>query len=296
MSDPGTIFYMDEHRSCAKYSDKRSRGFRYLEIGTGGAIPSLEDQPLNYLFCILEGGVKVNCLGVPERLFKAGEMVLIAQGDSCSCQVVEDLRLLIFGFDIPSSDCDKMIFEDYAPLAESVEYDFSPTPIKRPLRSMLDLLVVYLQSGLNCMHLHELKHREFFLLIRGFYSRQEIARLLYPLLGRSLSFRNTILQNYRKASNINDLVQFTRLSRSNFFVRFKQEFGMTAKEWLAVRIKQDIMRLASNRRLSTKEIMHRLNFDSPQQFNRFCKANFGLPPTQLIGQIRDHLQRSDETV
>lgn len=295
MYNLSSILYADEHRSCSNYyCSKHSTGFRYVEIRKGEATPPLENQPLNYLFCILDGCVKINCQDMPDCIFQKSEMVLVPQGSESTCNVIEDLKLLIFGFDIPQSDCDKLIFEDYAPLAASIEYKFSPTPIKEPLRSMLDLLVIYLQRGLNCIHLHELKHREFFLLLRGFYSREEIARLFQPLLGKSLNFRNTILQHYRKAGSIADLISFSGLSRSNFFVQFKQEFGVTAKEWLAERVKQDIIRLASNRRLSTKEIMHDLNFDSPQQFNRFCRTNFGLPPTLLIGRIREQMLQGQE--
>lgn len=295
MQDLSTILYIDEHRSCSNYYlHKHRMGFRYLEFQKGEKTPPLDDQPFNYLFCVLGGCVKVNCLGTGEGIFREGEMVLIPQGSSCICQVIEELKLLVFAFDIPQSDCDKLIFESYAAQVESIAYRFSPTPIKAPLRSMFDLLVGYLQAGLNCIHLHEIKHREFFLLIRGFYAQQEIVQLFHPLLGKSLNFRNTILRNYRKASHITDLIRFTGLSRSGFFVQFKAEFGMTAKEWLAERIKQDITRLAANRRLSTKEIMYDLNFDSPQQFNRFCRTNFGLPPSLLIEKIREQMQPGQE--
>lgn len=281
------ILSIDEHRSCVNYlKDQNGTGFRYLEIKKSETL-DLDNLRLNYMFCVLNGRCIIQSDTCKPRDTRGGEMLLVPRTISCSVTVQQDVQLIVFGFDLPQNSCDRLIFENYAEYASQITYDASPQPIKEPLRIMLENIAYYLQAGLNCGHLHQLKNQEFFLLIRGFYTKQEIAQLFYPLIGKSLDFRNKILRNYSSSTSVAELIRNSGLSRSSFFVRFKQEFGMTAKDWLAIRVRQEIVHLASNRQLSTKEIMHCLNFDSPQQFNRFCKHNFGLPPTQFIGQIRD---------
>ena len=60
---------------------------------------------------------------------------------------------------------------------------FEPLSVRAPLDTFLHLLESYLQAGVNCKHLHELKERELFIIFRTAYTKSEIIQLLYPIMG-----------------------------------------------------------------------------------------------------------------
>lgn len=77
------------------------------------------------------------------------------------------------------------MLQSYYDLCNDIHYDFTPLEIRHPLNEFIDLLVFCLKSGMNCAHLHEIKHKEFFLYLRGFYTKEEIVQLFFPIMGKN---------------------------------------------------------------------------------------------------------------
>ena len=70
-------------------------------------------------------------------------------------------------------------------------------------------------------------------------------------------------------------------------LRKKRLYGIVAK-WM---LKQTCQRLAyafTKPEATIKEIMLEAGFDSPSNFNRFCKANFQCAPSELLRRYREN--------
>lgn len=71
--------------------------------------------------------------------------------------------------------------------------DFDPSfkalPVREPLDLFLKLLEIYLSSGINCKHLHEIKEKELFIIFRTAYTKTEMVRLLHPIMGQRVDFK-----------------------------------------------------------------------------------------------------------
>ena len=139
---------------------------------------------------------------------------------------------------------------------------------------------------MSCAHLHEMKQRELFFYLRGFYSKEEIAGLFYPIVSRSFDFRNFVFENYRKVHSLKELIDLSPMSRSTFLRRFKSEFNDTAHDWMLKQTCQRIVGEIACPETTIKDLMAKFGFDSHSSFNRFCKANFHCTPSELIRRYR----------
>jgi AraC-like DNA-binding protein len=150
------------------------------------------------------------------------------------------------------------------------------------MKQYLDLLVTYLESGIKCAHLHEIKEKEIFLIFRWYYTNEEFVKLFYPIIGKSLDFRAMIIKNYSKVKSIGELASIVGMSRSNFDTKFKEVFGDPPKHWMLKRKAQSIRHFMSKPGITINDVMIQYGFDSYTHFNRFCKQQFGKSPSELM--------------
>ncbi|MCD8270337.1 MAG: hypothetical protein LUD46_19140 [Parabacteroides sp.] len=68
--------------------------------------------------------------------------------------------------------------------------------------------------------MHEVKQLELFLLLRGFYKKEELANLFYSIIGQSIDFRSLVMENYLKVDHVDELAQIARMGRTNFNNKF----------------------------------------------------------------------------
>lgn len=278
------LLYVSEHLSCKNYLMDISTGFKYEEYAAG-EVAEKESVSRNYILFIIEGECSLSHNSYTNN-FKGGDMVLIPRTANMRGVALSDIKILFFAFDIPQSGCDKLIFSSLRDLSKDVPYCFVPTQIRYPLTAFIDLLIYCLRNKMNCSHLHEMKHRELFMYLRAFYTKEEVAAFLHPMLGSSWEFKDFVLNNYQKVNTISELAQLLSMSRSVFFKKFKAEFGETFGHWKVKQLKVQIIFRATQPNVSSKEIMTEFGFNSATSFNRFCKGHFGCNPSELIDTIR----------
>ena len=274
------LLYLNEHQTCYHYMSEIGTGFIYDELKAGEVFRPT-NLSCNHLLFILEGACTLSCNQFSDRHFSANQLVLIPSNAIFRGSVTKDMKFLNMSFETPMSECDKLVLQTYHSLCTQIQYDFKPLPLRYPLTTFAEQLSYCLRNGINCAHFHELKHKELFFYLRGFYTKEEIAELFYPLIGRSFDFRKFIYENYHKTNSLSELVELSNMSRSSFARKFKSEFGVTAKQWM---LKQTCQRLAyafTKPEATIKEIMLEAGFDSPSNFNRFCKTNFHHSPTEM---------------
>lgn len=275
------LLYVEEHSSCINYVNVPDTGFRYEEIPVGTYFQK-DEISQNYILLFLEGRCSIGSGFYPQRIFKAQEMVLIPKSSVFEGYVLETLKVLIFHFRVPLNNCDMVTFESYSKYCRRIEYDFSPLEFCEPLSKFVQQVVHYMESGMKCAHLFEIKHKEFFLLLRAFYSKEQVSYLLYPILGKTLSFKDFILTNYIKAGNIEKLISMSHLSKSSFYEKFKTDFGVTAKQWMLKQQTNIVRAKACEPAVTVKDLMDAIGYSSPTHFNRFCKTYLECTPGELL--------------
>lgn len=283
------LLCINEHLSCGNYLSDINIGFIFIEP-TEEIIIERESVSRNYLFLVTKGKISITCNLFENRVINHGEMILISRSSKFRWEADTSSGVLILGFDIPQNPCDKLNFQSLYNLRDEIEYDFQPIPIRYPITAFNDLLIYLLKNGTNCSCIHLLKQQELFLLLRNFYSKEELATLFYPIIARDVDFKEFILKNYQNVNNINELIELSCMSKSSFFTKFKETFGITAKQWMLKQKEQIIIYESSKPGNAIKDIIATCGFDSPTLFNQFCKLHFHCTPGELIKKYRPNNQ------
>lgn len=280
------LLYLQEHLSCSHYSSDYQCSFKYKTFDKDQVF-DLSNPKANILICVLEGEISITCNEFTDRSFKADQLAFIPKASKASFSSVTPARILSCTFDVPMNVCDKLSFRALWPLCHNINYDFQPVATRPQLKQFLELTVYYLRNGINCEHLHELKQKELFLVLRWFYPKEELAALLYPMIGKSMDFKALVLENYQKVENVDELAKLTHMSRSTFDNTFKEEFGMPARQWMLRQTAKHVRHHLSAPDTTISDVMIRFGFNSPTHFTRFCKQQLGATPTELMTKLRE---------
>ena len=94
-----------------------------------------------------------------------GEMIYLPRSADFKIFAKESADLIILSYGIPVQLCDKLSLSQLGAFITDFKYEFKSLDIRVPLDTFLKLLVKYLDSGMSCQHMHELKQKELFLII-----------------------------------------------------------------------------------------------------------------------------------
>ncbi len=126
---------------------------------------------------------------------------------------------------------------------------------------------------------------DLFLHLACSYSEAELARFFYPILRASDDFKAFVSHNYANGDSLQDIAGKANLSKSYFMRRFKEDFGMTAHQWLVEQKKQELVRMISGGQTHTKTIAEALGFGDLAGLYQFCRKHFGCSITTLMDRI-----------
>lgn len=104
------LLYIEEHQSCQNYMTTIETGFKYLEFAKNVAFEE-DNTTKNYLLFFLKGDFTICCNQFHNKLFHAGEMILIPRSSRLKGFAETDSSLLSMFFDIPAENCDKLILQ-----------------------------------------------------------------------------------------------------------------------------------------------------------------------------------------
>lgn len=279
-----SLFHIGKHNTCSQYLSDIHVEFKYMEIEKG-TVFSVAEKKDKHLFFFLEGSVKVGYNEFSDREFHAGEVIFIPQSANCRGEALTKCSFIVHIYDAPVKLCDKVKLNSIIKHAEHLEYDFTSLSICPTLESYLQLLKTYLNDGIDCLHMHELKQKELFLLIRRYYEAEDIARLFKPMLGQSLDFRNKVMISYSEAKTVRKLADLCNYSEGHFNKLFVEEFKEPPYKWMQKQKSKHIIGSLAKSEVSLKEIVEKFGFSSQSHLNRYCKSQYGKTAAQIRGEL-----------
>lgn len=282
---PDGLLYPQEHITCKNYKVETDTGFKYMEFPAGYSLP-LQKTLFHHVALLLEGECVITYNLYSDRLLEAGRMIFVPHDALFRATVVKPAKLLVFSFNRIHNPCDTRMMESYYHQCGNINYDFTSIPIRKPLSDFARLMAFYLKNGMNCIHLQEIKHKELFLCIRCFYTKEEVVRLFYPIMGRSLDFRELVLQNSHEATCVEDLIRISNMGRTTFYHHFQKEFRMSPKQWMLKQVRQKLIIKFSEPNITIKELMTLFHFESQSSFTRFCIREFRSTPSELMAKYQ----------
>ncbi len=243
-------------------------------------------ESMNIFLFFLSGSVILNCKYYESYNMDYSSIVTLPKKCEFSIEYSEGSEFLILGYDDPSSEAGRKILDAVRLKIDDKRIKIAALSIHKMIASYIELLKSYSQISKPCPEIFRLKKEELYVLLRCLYKDFELAHFFYPVLIESCSFRQYILDNYDKVSNVQELIDGLSISKSIFYDKFKQEFGQSAKQWLIERLKERILKRITDVSVTAKDIMYEFEFSSPEHLNTFCKKQFGLTPGRLIDSVQ----------
>lgn len=86
-----------------------------------------------------------------------------------------------------------------------MKFDCRGVVMKDEVKTVVNQMKHYLESGINCHHMYILKHKELYLMFKHFYTYEEIVQIFYLTLGSNPLFNERVLDNYLKVKTVKEL-------------------------------------------------------------------------------------------
>lgn len=276
-----SLFYKQEHTTCYNYRMQTSATFKVLQF-VKTDVPEIINVDRSVLIFLLEGEALVTCNNYKNKLQKAGEILLLPNNSCCYVQVLKPSTIISCSFVRNIDFCSRFSFGHLVEfIPNDFTYDFRTLPICEVMSQYLSMLKRYLEDGLSCVHFHELKEKELFILLRAYYTKEELAAFFYPLLGKDVDFKDFVLSNYLTYDDLSEFARQANMSLDTFKRRFKEAFGESAHKWITSRKSEMIYRDLLMTEKPLADIASEYRMSSQAYLSTFCKQHFGKTPQEL---------------
>ena len=267
-------------QTCTHYIDKKDYVFRIV-VKEAGEI--FEAQSTSHLLLICnEGSLQLSLSPSHSFTVQSSHMLLIPEHTQWRVEVKEKCDLLFLKFDAYVNVCPYISSSTYKKYLDNQDYTFYQLELLPTMKTLTELFIQKIKLGPACLLYHKTKKLDFFSFLSMCYSDEEIARLLYPLLNTEFMLTELVQKYADKVKNVNELIELSGMSRTSFYQKFKEIYGMSAKQWLLQRKAMLIKKRLQEPQPILKEIRFEFGFSSPSQFNRFCNRYLGYNPSDFI--------------
>lgn len=276
------MLYSEEHFSCPRYLRDAKFGFKYKEYPFGSYYTN-EALDANVVLFLLRGSLRYDrCIDGVHTL-SAGQMLFLPVKSMCDIEFAEDTRFVYMAFEKSNFVCEVSPLNVLKSLVNYLDSYSNVLQINEPLQEYLELLITYLRNGVNCGSFHSIKIDEFFILLRHFYSKEQIAGFFAPMLGSSQDFRLKCLRLRAETHNITEMVDRSGMSKTKFYAEFRKEFGeVNPKKWFDTYMEFKILHAVARPGASVKDLAFKFEFESESAFSQYCHRHFGYTASELI--------------
>lgn len=217
------------------------------------------------------------------------EMIFLPAGRVHNYLALDTSEVTIFRLLAPISLCMgysvEKLYEEGSAKFDTPPSEKDNVPYKLPILPSIEHLLEGVKLGLTdnmkCRYWFELKIRELFILLRTYYSKQDLYYFLYPALSGDTQFFNDILKHWRTHPSVEELSEVMHMSTRQLSTRFKSVFGITIGKWI-IREKAKIIHheITCTTKLFN-QIAEENGFLTKSIFTHFCKREFGCTPSEL---------------
>lgn len=280
------LLYVEEHQACKNYVSDFHIGFNYKELEKDSTL-HIEDKYYNYLLFLLEGEIVVSYNEFTNQPCSGGEMIFISQDMDFTGKTFTQVRYILLSFDNQFTLCDQIALESLTPYS-SQEESFHRLPIREPMKEVLKSVHFYLTHKIQCKHLHEAKQKEVFLVLKAFYTKQELAVFLSPIINKNMDFKAFILRNYQNVKTVEELAKLCNSSVRSLTRKFRTYFGDSPYSWMLKQRSRHIRNRLTDVNIPIGQIIKEFGFSSPAHFTSYCKKYYGMGPSKLRKEMKNN--------
>lgn len=247
---------------------------------------NIEESSLLFL---LSGKLKLSYHEKLNQVIKSGSMLVFPAGSSLLVQFAEDASLIVCPFNLENYFPEQYIVE----LFQLIEHKITEpiVEIRGHMPEFLQLTATFLSEKTSCNELYTNLKKGLFNLLSMYYSKDELASLFVPVIGKDVVFKDFVLKNCLKVETVEQLASLANYSTSGFEKKFRKCFNEPPYQWIlqykAKRILQDIQ----ISHIPFKELAEQYGFSSSSYFYTFCKKHFSRSPREIRKEGKFQLKR-----
>lgn len=223
--------YLEEHVACKHYRKSARTGFYFKKYHKGQDFELILKEEFAVIF-LIRGELEEISSGNSAIIIKANEMCSLNRRNRYNFNVLVDSELVILFFDYPKIQCDQFSLQKQEPFVPHLKINARVLPMLEPVKNFIDGMIFYLSKKMYCLHMHDLKESEWFFILRCFYTKEEAAYFLEPVIENLNSFEYLVRSNLKKVNTVNELASLCNMTQKTFTRKFVKSFDSTPKQWL----------------------------------------------------------------
>lgn len=243
-----------------------------------GKTIQIKEMQLNHLLFILEGELNVSCNEFRNHLCVAGDMLFVSRESNLSAEAYTETTYLLLSFNNQTQLLEQLELGDLKEYANERNI-FNKLDVRPPLHGVLDSLLFYKKNKISSQLLDEAKQKEIFLVLKTFYTKQELSRFLKPILNQEMDFKAFVIKHHMGAKNVEELAQICNLSVRSLTRKFKVYFDDSPYRWMLKQKSHHVKEMLVDKKIPMQHIIKEYGFSSPAHFTTYCKKHFGMTPS-----------------
>ena len=275
------IYNAEEHLSCYCYE---GGGDPVIEIRK---IKRMETGELslskNEIVLVVGGKIRLNIYDNTGLEIQKGQLVFLPSGFRFSYKTIAKGQILIFRLDESIHLCHSYSLERLYSKVKKIEKSELVTVLEFNARiwHFAKGLIETWEDGLKCRFYLQAKINELLILLRLYYSEEQLGNFFYFILSSDTAFSEFIRMNYLQYPTVGKLAEAMNMTTQQFTRRFNEVFGQAPYGWMQRDKARMIYGEICRNDKPLKEIASKYGFPIPANFNRFCKISFGMNPGEI---------------
>lgn len=270
-----------ECNSCI-YNDCERKSiveFYWFECQQQGKL-ILEDSEIIF---VLDGALTFTYKDYPPQTVQGGSFFFLTSGGEVSYDVSCKSHILVIHLKNKTTLCEGFKFE-HLKKTDTDRIDstiINTLEINSSLWSFLNVLKECISTDSLCSYYYEIKVKEFFLLLKAFYSEIDLYRFFSQIVTSDIAFSDKVRKNYYKYKTIKELADSMCMSQKNFAKKFVAVFGEAPAQWMRKEKARLIYAEIFACEKTLSQIADDYGFSHLPSFNRFCKRELGKNPGEI---------------
>lgn len=266
--------------SCEACESNDSQSFKLLSFPCG-TIPYPKKKADRLIF-VISGRLSVTPKSEEPYLCNKDEVFLLVRDKTYDVVVEEEAQLLVLSFVASYQICDRMGVRDAMQLLDSIDYKFHTLFVKKPLKTLINSVLCYLDDNISCGYWQKAKRLEMFVVYWNYYTMEEITRFFYPVINKDIGFHSKVMAHGMKARTVTELASLCGYSLTTFNKLFKENFEHTSPyKWMLQQNVPLVRARLLDRTIPIKNIATEFGFIDQSHLNRYCKRYLNATPFQI---------------
>ena len=212
-------------------------------------------------------------------------MLFIPSGHRYSYSMMADAVIMVIRLYNSIKLCERYpierLFEAESYSGDNFEKQLRVLKIDSHVWYLINGLAESITNGIKCKHYFDMKIKEFFLILRLYYSENEQREFFYPILSGDTVFSEYVRGSRNKYPTVMALAESMCMTQKQFSKKFREIFGRTAYGWMKEGRAETLRYEITSTKKPFKQIADENGFGTISQFTKFCKKELGKNPKDL---------------